>query len=144
MLVTADGGESWKAYDAPIAHGTATSGGISIAFRDRLHGMLGGGDLSVADSFTDNVARSGDGGKTWTLASHPTFPGAIYGLAYVPGMDKAVVATGPRGASWSPDEGGHWFALDTVTNYWAAAFSGAGAGWLVGTDGRIVRVSFRP
>ena len=142
VLATTDGGQSWKAYDAPIVHGTATSGGISIAFRDRLHGILGGGDLSVTDAFTDNVARSADGGKTWALVSHPTFPGAVYGLAYVPGMDSAVVAVGPRGASWTPDEGRQWLALDTVTNYWAVAFSGQGAGWLVGTDGRIARVSF--
>ena len=69
VLATSDGGQSWKAYDAPIVHGSATSGGISIAFRDRLHGILGGGDLSVTDAFTDNVARSADGGKTWALVS---------------------------------------------------------------------------
>ncbi|MGH7498398.1 MAG: WD40/YVTN/BNR-like repeat-containing protein [Gemmatimonadales bacterium] len=143
ILATADGGDSWTAYDTPIVRGPSGAGGVSVAFRDRLHGILGGGDLAITEAFTDNVARSGDGGKTWRLASHPTFTGAIYGLAYVPRMEKTVVATGPRGASWTSDEGSHWFALDTVTDYWAVGFSSPDAGWLVGTGGRIAKVRFR-
>jgi photosystem II stability/assembly factor-like uncharacterized protein len=143
VLATTDGGATWKAYTVPIVHGTATSGGTSIAFRDVKHGILVGGDLSVTDSFTANVARTPDGGRSWVPGSHPTFPGAIYGVAYVPGMPQTIVATGPGGASWSPDEGSHWLVLDTLTNYWAVAFTGPGTGWLVGTDGRIARVSFR-
>jgi len=50
--------------------------------------------------------------------------------------------TGPKGAAWSPDEGGRWFALEGVENYWAVAFASARAGWLVGTEGRILKVSF--
>ncbi len=142
ILATTDGGDTWKAYDTPIVQGTAASGGISVAFRDRQHGILGGGDLEITDVFTKNVARSSDGGKSWQLAKHPTFTGSIYGLAYVNGMEKSVVATGPKGASWTADEGNHWFALDTLTNYWAVAFSSPAAGWLVGTEGRIAKVSF--
>ena len=140
ILATTDGGDSWNAYDTPIVQGTASSGGVSVAFRDRLHGILGGGELAVTDAFTDNVARSSDGGKTWQLAEHPTFPGSIYGLAYVPN-GTTVVATGPKGAAWTPDEGSHWFALDTVTDYWAVAFASPKVGWMVGTGGRIVKVS---
>jgi photosystem II stability/assembly factor-like uncharacterized protein len=143
ILATTDGGDSWNAYDTPIVQGTSSSGGISVAFRDHLHGILGGGELAVTDAFTDNVARSGDGGKSWQLAEHPTFTGSIYGLAYVTHLGKTVVATGPVGAAWTPDEGLHWVALDTVTNYWAVAFASPGAGWLVGTGGRILKVSFK-
>jgi hypothetical protein len=53
-----------------------------------------------------------------------------------------VVATGPSGAAWSPDEGDRWFSLPGVENYWAVAFAGAEAGWLVGTDGRILKIAF--
>jgi hypothetical protein len=97
--------------------------------------------FAVAASSPPRWSR--DGGRTWTLASHPTFTGSIYGLSYVPRREKTVVATGPKGASWTLDEGDHWVALDTVTSYWAVAFSSPGAGWLVGTDGRIAKVSFR-
>ena len=39
--------------------------------------------------------RSSDGGRTWTLVTPTPFPGAVYGLTYVPGHQRlTVVATG--------------------------------------------------
>ena len=32
--------------------------------------MITGGDLMITDDYTDNVAYSQDGGKTWTLNTH--------------------------------------------------------------------------
>ncbi len=55
---------------------------------------------------------------------------------------KTVVATGPGGAAWTPDEGDTWNLLEGVENYWAVAFAKAHAGWLVGTDGRILKIGF--
>jgi hypothetical protein len=46
------------------------------------------------------------------------------------------------GAAWSPDEGATWTTLPGVHDYWAVAFAGHKAGWLVGTEGRILKVSF--
>jgi photosystem II stability/assembly factor-like uncharacterized protein len=53
-----------------------------------------------------------------------------------------VVATGPAGAAWSPDEGRSWNLLSGVVDYWAVAFASHKAGWLVGTGGRILKVGF--
>ncbi|HEX4440429.1 MAG TPA: hypothetical protein VH854_10195, partial [Thermoanaerobaculia bacterium] len=53
-----------------------------------------------------------------------------------------IVATGPGGAAWTPDDGDTWLLLDGVANYWAVTFASPDAGWLVGTDGRILKVSF--
>src|SRR5205809_576122 len=142
ILASIDGGNTWKAYDTPIVQGTPSSGVITVAFRDRLHGILGGGELTQPDAFVDNVASSSDGGKTWTLRTRTPFSGSIYGLSYVPGLEATVVATGPRGAAWSLDEGGQWFSLAGAQNFWAVAFASPAAGWLVGTEGRIVKVSF--
>jgi hypothetical protein len=67
----------------------------------------------------------------------------VFGLTYVGGQgDRAVVATGPSGAAWSPDEGDHWLTLSGVENYWAVGFASPKAGWLVGTEGRILKLSF--
>ncbi len=142
ILATIDGGNTWNAYDTPIVQGTASSGVITVAFRDRLHGILGGGELAQPDAFADNVARSSDGGRTWTLGTRTPFTGSVYGLSYVPGLGATVVVTGPKGAAWSSDDGGHWLPLEGVQNYWAVAFASQIAGWLVGTEGRIVKVSF--
>jgi photosystem II stability/assembly factor-like uncharacterized protein len=142
ILATIDGGETWDAYDTPIVQGTPTSGLFSVDFRDPFHGILGGGELAEPDLYLNTVARSNDGGKTWQLASHTPFPGAVYGLSYVRGLNTAVVATGPGGAAWSPDEGDTWFSLPGLTGYWAVAFASPQAGWIVGTQGSIVKISF--
>ncbi|MGH7657421.1 MAG: WD40/YVTN/BNR-like repeat-containing protein, partial [Gemmatimonadales bacterium] len=93
------------------------------------------------DQILPNVARTSDGGKTWKLATPAPIPGAIYGLSYT-GVGPGVVATGPGGAAWSPDEGDTWNLLPGVENYWAVAFAAPQAGWLVGTGGRILKVGF--
>jgi photosystem II stability/assembly factor-like uncharacterized protein len=142
ILATIDGGATWDAYETPIVQGTPTSGAISVDFRDAFYGILGGGEILAPTEFADNVARSSDGGQTWHLADRTPFPGAIYGLSYVRGRETTVVATGPSGAAWSPDEGDTWFSLDGLANYWAVAFASPQAGWLVGTEGRIVKISF--
>jgi photosystem II stability/assembly factor-like uncharacterized protein len=142
VLATSDGGETWRAAGTPIVQGTATSGGASIEFRDTLNGILGGGDIAHPDAFADNVARSGDGGRSWRLTARTPFPGAVYGLAYAGRDSRTVVATGPSGAAWSTDEGGHWTLLEGVRDYWAVGFASPKAGWLVGTEGRILRLAF--
>jgi hypothetical protein len=53
-----------------------------------------------------------------------------------------VVITGPSGTAWSPDEGDTWELLDGLTDYWAVDFASPQAGWLVGTEGRIIKISF--
>jgi photosystem II stability/assembly factor-like uncharacterized protein len=142
ILATVDGGDTWAAYDLPIVQGTPTSGAFSVDFRDAFHGIVGGGELIAPADFLDNVARSADGGQTWQLAAPPTFPGAIYGLTYVRGREKTVVATGPAGVAWSHDEGDTWHEVPGLTGYWAVAFASPQAGWLVGTQGRIIKLSF--
>ena len=76
---------------------------------------------------------------------------AIFGLSYVgrtgnaPGdnLGRAVVITAnDGGAAWTPDEGTTWFALPGVSGFWAVAFASPKAGWLVGTDGRILKITF--
>ena len=120
------------------------SGIASVAFRDPVHGILGGGDVVASTVPQVNVARSGDGGVTWALTTPTPFPGAVYGLGYVPGgrLRQTVVATGPGGAAWTPNEGDTWSVLPGVNNCWATVFATRKAGWLVCGAGRIVKVSF--
>ncbi len=142
ILATTDGGDSWTSHDVPIRQGTPTSGVVSVDFRDPFRGILGGGDVVASDVAQNNVARSSDGGKTWVQATSTPFKGAVYGLSYVPGRRLTVVATGPSGAAWSPNEGETWSLLPGVSNFWAVAFATRDAGWLVGGEGRILKLSF--
>jgi len=162
ILATRDGGNSWKAYDTPLVS-SPSAGAISVAFRDSRHGIVGGGDLASNDAA--DAATSDDGGQTWTLTNKPPVQGAIFCLAYVRGNgdgederdrekfgfehEHAVVITTETApdfssgeAAWTPDEGRTWFTLPGVSGFWAVAFANPEAGWFVGNNGQILKISF--
>ena len=139
MLRTTDGGASWSVTDLPVARGEA-AGIASVVFRDTLHGTALGGEIGKPNARGDYVALTSDGGRTWTLGGRPTFAGAVYGAAFVPGVAApAVVAVGPGGADLSLDQGRTWTRLDTLA-YWSVGFATARDGWAVGPRGRIVKL----
>jgi photosystem II stability/assembly factor-like uncharacterized protein len=151
VLATRDGGDTWNAYDTPLVS-SPSAGAFTVAFRDPWHGIVGGGDLDPSDPNSARTATSNDGGQSWKLTTAPPVTGAIFGLSYVGQADggnqeegggRAVVITANTGgAAWTPDEGNTWFTLPGVTGYWAVAFATPKAGWLVGTGGAILKVSF--
>lgn len=117
------------------------SGIASLAFRDTLHGVALGGRLGAHEEFSDNVAVTADGGRTWTLATRTPFPGAVYGAVCVPlARGPVLVAAGPRGLALSRDDARTWTSLDTAA-FWAVGFASPRAGWAVGPGGRITRIS---
>jgi photosystem II stability/assembly factor-like uncharacterized protein len=158
ILATTDGGATWNAYDTPLVS-SPSAGGVSVAFRDPQHGILGGGDL--ASNSSADMATSDDGGRTWTLTNPPPVQGTIFCLAYVRGFrhgedqeigqdhDHPVVITtetepdfSSGEAAWTPDEGRTWFPLPGVSGSWAVAFANPQAGWFVGNNGQILKISF--
>src|SRR5512143_1021390 len=150
VLATRDQGNTWNAYDTPLVS-SPSAGAFTVAFRDAWHGIVGGGDLDPGDPNNAGTAISSDGGRTWTLTNPAPVTGAIFGLSYVGqtgrgggnNLGRAVVITAnDGGAAWTPDEGTTWFTLPDVTGFWAVAFATPKAGWLVGTDGRIIKISF--
>ncbi|HUF27914.1 MAG TPA: hypothetical protein VMM18_13140 [Gemmatimonadaceae bacterium] len=140
VLMTRDRGRSWEVVRTPIVSGEG-NGLTTVAFRDTLHGVALGGTIGAPDAYSDNVAVTADGGRTWTLGARPPFPGAIYGGTYVP-RSRAVVAVGPRGTVWSADDARSWAPLDTLA-YWSIGFASPDVGWAVGPRGRITRIEMR-
>lgn len=153
ILATRDGGDTWNAYDTPLVS-NPSAGAFTVAFRDAWHGIVGGGDLDPGDPNNAGTATSSDGGKTWKLTSAAPVTGAIYGLAYASGNNDdhwgddddanrtVVVTASTGGAAWTPDEGKTWYPLTGVSGYWAVAFANPKAGWLVGLNGTILKISF--
>ena len=140
VLHTGDRGHTWSVVSTPMVSGTGTSGITSLVFRDALHGIALGGEIADTSRYTDNVAVTDDGGASWTLAGRPSFTGAVYGAADVPGAaSPTAVAVGPMGASLSTDGGETWTGLDTL-GYWAVGFASPRAGWAVGPGGRITKL----
>ena len=158
ILATRDGGNTWNAYDTPLVT-SPSAGAISVAFRDASHGIVGGGDL--ASNSSADAATSDDGGQTWTLTSPPPVQGSIFCLAYVQGkhhddeaeddheFERTVVLTAETApnfdsgaAAWTADEGRSWYTLPNVSGYWAVGFANPHAGWFVGNNGQILKISF--
>ena len=163
ILATRDGGNTWNAYDTPLVS-SPSAGGVSVAFRDSRHGIVGGGDLNSNTSA--DTATSDDGGRTWNLTNAPPVQGAIFCLAYVRGtergddqglssgeesghFDRTVVITtetepgfSSGEAAFTPDEGSTWLPLPGVSGFWAVAFANPHAGWFVGNNGQILKISF--
>jgi photosystem II stability/assembly factor-like uncharacterized protein len=143
VLHTADRGRTWELFETPLPSGSAT-GIASLAFRDAAHGVAMGGPVADRRARGDEVALTGDGGRSWILGGRPPFPGAIYGGTYVPGSRPPIlVAVGPGGAAASVDDGRTWVTVDTLS-YWSVGFATPSAGWAVGPGGRIARLSVAP
>ncbi len=143
VLRTGDRGRSWEAFETPIVSATGTAGITSLSFWDEENGIAVGGDIAAPEARQDNVAILEGQGRSVRLATPPTFPGAIYGVAHVPGTTPSIiVAVGPKGASYSLDAARTWTLL-SEESYWSVGFESSGLGWMVGPDGRIARLELR-
>ncbi|MDH3734200.1 MAG: oxidoreductase [Gemmatimonadota bacterium] len=140
VLATANFGDTWSAVDLPIVSGEA-AGAFTVVFNDARFGVVLGGDLSTPEGFTDNVAITGDGGATWSLATRTPMPGAVYGAALASsGPTPVLVAAGPGGLAMTADLTGQWRLLDPGS-FWAVGAVGARA-WAVGPQGRVLRLEW--
>jgi photosystem II stability/assembly factor-like uncharacterized protein len=126
-----DRGRSWEVSETPVAAGTESAGIFSIAFRDRDHGMIVGGDYRKPNDVGATAAITSDGGKTWTpLETRLPFRSAV---AWA--KDRWLVV-GTSGSHTSGDDGATWKQLDQE-NYNSVGFTRTGEGWAVGPKGRI-------
>lgn len=140
VLRTRDRGRTWEAFETAIASAATTSGILSLAFWTEANGVAAGGDISSPGLRSDVTALTIDGGRSFRLAAAPTFAGAVYAVAYVPGTSPPVLVTvAPRGASYSTDLAETWVAL-SEESYWSLAFGPEARGFLVGPEGGIARV----
>lgn len=130
-----DRGRTWVINDTPIRAGIESAGIFSIAFRDRNHGLIVGGDYRKPNDGGATAAVTADGGKTWTLIDKP-FP---FRSCVAWAADRWV-AVGTSGSDVSRDDGAIWQPLDRG-NYNSVAFTATGDGWAVGPKGRIAKFS---
>lgn len=94
---SADAGKTWTVTETPIVHGADSAGAFSVTFRDSLHGLIAGGDYQQPERDGPNLAVTGDGGKSWTLA--PLSPQFYFSGVAMPMRGRA---TPPAQAEQSP------------------------------------------
>jgi photosystem II stability/assembly factor-like uncharacterized protein len=130
---SSDRGQSWTVTETPLLGGSETGGIFSIAFRDRNHGMIVGGDFRKPKETGATAAVTSDGGKTWTLVDKQL----PFRSAVAWAKDRWV-AVGTSGSDFSLDGGATWKLLDRE-NYNSVGFASTGEGWAAGPKGRIAR-----
>jgi photosystem II stability/assembly factor-like uncharacterized protein len=128
-----DRGQNWEVCETPIGAGAESAGIFSIAFRDKLHGMIVGGDYRKPNDSGATAATTADGGKTWTLLNQK-----VPFCSAVAWAKDRWVAVGTSGSHVSLDDGATWNLLDRG-NYNSVGFTSGGDGWAVGPKGRIAK-----
>jgi photosystem II stability/assembly factor-like uncharacterized protein len=128
-----DRGQNWEVSETPIMVGVESAGIFSIAFRDKQHGIIVGGDYKKPNDVGVTAATTSDGGKTWdAIDKKLPFRSAI---AWA--KDRWV-AVGTSDSHSSEDNGVTWKLLDRE-NYNSVRFTSNGEGWAVGPKGRIAK-----
>ena len=93
--------------------------------------------FSLFDAVDGNVARTIDGGKTWSLATprgripHKSCVRSLSGTSWM--------ATGRTGVAVSHDDGITWDHVSSQSYYTFDVDVKTQSGWLAGSDGRVAR-----
>jgi photosystem II stability/assembly factor-like uncharacterized protein len=133
-----DRGRTWAVSQTPLP-ASATSGIFGLSFWDADNGLAVGGDYRKPREAGANVARTRDGGRTWTLIGSSAPAGVRYGVAHVAGAKSPLlIAVGPSGWGYSRDAGVTWQPGDTL-GYNTVAASSVRV-WIAGVEGRIAAV----
>ena len=127
-------GLSWFVSETKIVSGKDGTGIFSIAMRDAKNGVIVGGDYEKPNEINNNLAFTGDGGKTWTLGKG--LSGYRSGVAYV--NPSTLIAVGASGSDISLDKGKTWRTLDKLS-YNAVQSKGYLNVWAVGDKGMVVK-----
>ena len=145
VLSTGDGGDSWQALKGVNAVQIGTAG---IHFADERNGWIAGwrgkrqgvaSGVQMVKYLTDGfVARTGDGGRTWTRLDADTGK-FLYDVAFSDALNGWAV--GSYGQTMrSADGGATWTIHPAPTEFTlrAVAHSASGAAWAVGEGGTIL------
>jgi photosystem II stability/assembly factor-like uncharacterized protein len=139
VLHSADAGMTWTASATPVRSGNKSSGIFSIAVVDEQTSVVIGGDYLKPDQDRANVARSIDGGKTWTLNKSTAMPHK----ACVQSLGQGRLLTcGRTGVAFSADTGVTWNQLTTDSYYTLAFDLKSNTGFLAGKNGQVARFAW--
>ena len=141
VYLSSDSGSTWKVVDTPIRKDSSSAGIFSIAFSDRRHGIVVGGEYTKAAETDGNIALTSDGGRTW-LASKGTPPAGYRSSVAYMAKAKIWITTGTSGSDISGDGGANWRTFDSKA-YNAISVAPDGSAWAVGPKGSIASFQLR-
>ena len=129
-----DLGLHWTVSNTPLTS-NGSSGVFAIDFRDPHRGIAVGGDFLAPTNGSHALARTRDGGRTWTEPS--TAPaGYRSGVVFHPFFGTVAIAVGPSGSDVTLDGGQHWHQFDSGS-FDTVTCTRDGACWASGEKGRV-------
>jgi len=135
VLLSEDRGATWQAAEVPIKR-TPSAGIFSLCVFKGEKLVAVGGDYKNPNAVNDTLARSVDGGKSW---STPKSENGLTGFRSCVAItaEGYLVAVGPNGTDYSADFGANW-KRRSEEGFHAIDFTADGkTGWATGTLGRI-------
>jgi photosystem II stability/assembly factor-like uncharacterized protein len=135
-----DAGHTWQVAETPLEHGNASTGIFSIAFRDKDHGIIAGGDYAHPTHSGGHLAFTTDGGKTWKLSPLASQP-YVSAITLLRGSSGAFLAVGSSQSAYGQGaDSKNWIKTWMHGLNSAAALNGEAAIGL-GAKGLIVRIT---
>jgi photosystem II stability/assembly factor-like uncharacterized protein len=137
-----DAGQTWSVENTPFVRGVV-AGLTGLAFKDAMHGMAVGANIDKLRTDTSRavVGITTDAGRTWSMQTRPPLPGALSGVAWVPGAgDNVAVVVGFGGSFVTPDAGKSWTVLNNHVFTGVAAIGRTA--WIAGAGGKIIRLDW--
>lgn len=141
LFRSSDAGSSWEVIETPFVKGTV-AGLTGVDFRGS-RGIAVAADINRlrTDTSSNVVGTSSDGGSTWTLGTRPPLPGALAGVAWVPGAGPGfAAASGYGGAFYTSDSGQSWTTITDLVTAGVSAYDRTV--WIAGANGKIWRLDF--
>jgi photosystem II stability/assembly factor-like uncharacterized protein len=138
-----DKGNTWMAYDTPIAQGTEMSGIFSIDFYDENNGFAVGGDYDKPTKNSGNKIITTNGGKTWKPVGENNGFGYASCVQYLPGSNgNELVTAGPSGIYYSYDQGASWKQIVNSKAFHTVQFADAKSIIAAGQK-KIIRIKLK-
>lgn len=131
---TPDMGLTWKVYNTPIVQGENTTGIYSVAFYDKNHGIICGGNY--LDKFGDsaNIAITKNGGDSWEVVDSNEGPNYVSCVQYVPNTGgKEVFAVSTNGIFYSNNSGENWKKVNDE-GFYSIRIANKNNAWLSGNE----------
>ncbi|MGE3822545.1 MAG: oxidoreductase, partial [Isosphaeraceae bacterium] len=126
--------------ETPVRAGNPTSGIFSLAILGTREGLAIGGDYQAPDRAGQTLARTVDGGSTWTVVENAP-RGYRSATVSSPGEAGRMVAVGPGGGDYSVNSGRDW---SPISDQGFHALSAQTDVWAVGDEGKVGRLVWEP
>jgi len=141
LLLSRDGGATFRAAQPPLAGGASSRGLFALAARDDGEWVVVGGDYRDESASAGSAARSEESGATFCPAGEP--PGGYRSAVERVGRGL-FLATGPTGTDLSTDGGTSWRSISPEGFHVVAAAPDGSLVLAAGAGGRLVRLVLSP